>query len=67
MAVSDFGSGMGATMGAQVRPDTVIVAARRFLTSPDIGYSVTRYRAPCVVVLGVEGSDPFAHPIVYSR
>ena len=37
MAVSDFGSRMGATMSAQVRLDAVIVAASRFLTGPDIG------------------------------
>ena len=37
MVVSDFGSRMGATMSAQVRLDAVIVAAGRFLTSPDIG------------------------------
>ena len=47
MVMSDFGSRMGAAMSAQVRLDAVIVAAGRFLTSPDIGYSVTRYRAPC--------------------
>jgi hypothetical protein len=29
-------------MGAQPRPDEVIITARRFLTSPDIGYSATR-------------------------
>ena len=40
-------------MSAQVSLDAVIVAAGRFLTSPDVGYSVTRYRAPCVVGLGV--------------
>jgi hypothetical protein len=38
MVVSDFGSRMGATMSAQVRLDAVIVAAGRFLTSPDIGF-----------------------------
>ena len=46
-------------MSAQVRLDAVIVAAGWFLTSPDIGYSVTRYRAPRVVVLGVAGSNRF--------
>ena len=38
MVVSDFGSRMGATMSAQVRPDAVFVAAVRFLASPDIGF-----------------------------
>jgi len=33
-------------MSAQVRQDAVIVAAGCFLNSPDIGYSVTRYRRP---------------------
>ncbi len=38
MVVCDFGSRMGATMRAQVRLDAVIVAAGRFMTSPDIGF-----------------------------
>ena len=33
IVVSDFGSRMGAAMSAQVRPDTVVVAAGRFLAS----------------------------------
>jgi hypothetical protein len=47
-------------MSAQVRLDAVIVAAGCFLTSPDIGYSVTHHRAPGVVVLAAEGSNRFA-------
>jgi hypothetical protein len=35
-------------MSAQVRLDAVIVAPGCFLTSPDIGYSVTHHRAPGV-------------------
>jgi hypothetical protein len=51
MVVSDFGSRMGATMNAQVRPDAVIVAAGRFLTSPDIGFRslVTGLAPRCVL------------------
>jgi hypothetical protein len=54
MVVPDFGNRMGATMSAQVRLDAVIVAAGRFLASPDISFrsSVTRYPV-CVVVIEV--------------
>jgi len=45
MVMSDFGRRMGATMSAQVRPDAVIVAAGRFLASPDIAFR----RAPRVL------------------
>jgi hypothetical protein len=38
MLMLDFGSRMGATMSAQVRLGAVIIAAGRFLTSPDIGH-----------------------------
>jgi hypothetical protein len=40
---------MGAAMSAQVRLDTVIVAAGRFLTNPDIGFRSPVTRAPCVL------------------
>ena len=49
IVVSDFGSRMGAVMSAQVRLDAVIVAAGRFLTSPDIGFRSPVTRAPCVL------------------
>jgi len=54
MAVSDFRSRMGATMSAHVRLDAVIVAAGRFLTSPDIGFLSPVTGCPvCVVVIDV--------------
>jgi hypothetical protein len=54
MVVSDFGSRMGATMSAQLRLDTLIVATGRFLTSPDIGFrSPVAGRPACVVVIDV--------------
>ena len=50
MVVPDFGSRMGATMSAQVRRDAVIVAAARFLASPDIGLrSPVTGRPVCVL------------------
>jgi hypothetical protein len=58
---------MGANGRAEVRSDGVTVAARGFLTSPDSLYQAVRSKVCSVVVLGVEGSNPFAHPIVYGR
>lgn len=52
---------MGATMSAQVRLDAVIVAAGRFLTSPDIGFGHPLPGALCVVVIAV-GSNRRATP-----
>src|SRR5713101_3017026 len=52
MVMSDSGSRMGATTSVQVRLDTVIVAAGRFLASPDIGFrSPFTGRPVCVVVI----------------
>ena len=54
MVVSDFASMMGATMSVQVRLDAVIVAAGRFLTSPDIGFrSPVTGRPVYIVVIDV--------------
>jgi hypothetical protein len=54
MVMSDFGRRMGATMSARVRPDAVIVAAGRFLASPDISpFGHPLPGAPCVVVIEV--------------
>jgi hypothetical protein len=53
MVVSDFGSRMGATMSAQLRLDALIVAAGRFLTSPDIGFRLPVTGRLCVVVIDV--------------
>jgi len=50
MVMSDSGSRMGATMSAQVRLDAVIVAAGRFLVSPDnpvLRASSGPYRRDC--------------------
>jgi hypothetical protein len=49
MAVSDFGSRMGAAMSTQARLDVVIVAAGRSLNSLDVGFrSPVTGRPVCV-------------------
>jgi hypothetical protein len=50
---------MGAAVSAQVRLDGVIVAAGRFLASPDIGFRSPVNRAPCVLPRRSRGSSRF--------
>ena len=58
---------MGATTRAQARSDAAIVTGNSVMTCPDAYYQAPRSRVPSVVVLGVEGSNPFAHPMRSSR
>jgi hypothetical protein len=53
---------MGANGRAEVRSDAVNVAAQSFLTSPDPLYQSSHPALFFVVVLGVGGSSPLAHP-----
>jgi hypothetical protein len=55
---------MGANGRAKVRSDGVIVAAQGFLTSLDSLYQAVRPTVRSVVVLGVGGSSPLAHPSI---
>ena len=50
---------MGATISAQVRLDAVIIAAGRFLTSPDIGLRSPVTGRPCVLCHRRRGSNRF--------
>ena len=67
LEVSDSGSEVGATTRAWLRSNAVTVRASRSLTSTDSHYIGTCRAGFSVVVLGVGGSSPLAHPIVYSR
>jgi hypothetical protein len=58
---------MGAKVRSKVRSDWVTVAVQGFLISPDSLYQAVRPAMCSVVVLDVGGSNPLAHPIVYSR
>jgi len=64
--MSDSGSETGAGACVQVRSDAVTVAGPQLLTSVNTRHQVIRCSMPCVVVLGVGGSSPLAHPIVYN-
>jgi hypothetical protein len=57
---------MGAADCTQVRPGAVIIPHPRPLTCDNVGYQAARPAVCSVVVLGVGGSSPLAHPIVYS-
>jgi hypothetical protein len=61
--MSDPGSETGATNYGQVRPSTVIIPQPRPLTCGDFSSQATCPAVCSVVVLGVGGSSPLAHPM----
>jgi hypothetical protein len=62
LEVSDSGSEVGAATRAWLRSNAVNVRSSRSLTSTDSPYIGTCRPGFSVVVLGVGGSSPLAHP-----
>ena len=58
---------MGVANLAQVRSTEVIASLTGPLNWVNIGWQATCATVRSVVVLGVEGSSPLAHPILYGR
>jgi len=65
--VSDFGSRLGAAVLAQAARDAVIGPLPRSLTWVNTVIWTVWVTGRSVVVLGVVGSNPIAHPTVMSQ